>query len=204
MVKRKKVVPVGFAGHVIPQRMEELEKLLSVLPLDRPCRYLEIGLRHGSTFHWIGERLPKGSTMVGVDWPGALWGDKKLDGEKVLGSVAVNLESKGLTVRIFLGDSKSEQVVSDVSRYKPFDLIFIDGDHTYNGVLADWSNYNNFGSVIAFHDIDVQYNAAYYKKKNLKNYGIPKLWKYLKTVYKYKEFIDLQNRGMGIGVVWKG
>jgi predicted O-methyltransferase YrrM len=57
-----------------------------------------------------------------------------------------------------------DDVVSIVRKYsaealamlpRPFDLVFIDGDHSYEGVKADWDNYtphmSPFG-VVVFHD----------------------------------------------------
>lgn len=41
------------------------------------------------------------------------------------------------------------------SRVESLDLLFIDGDHSYKGVKADWDAYKKFlksGSIVVFHD----------------------------------------------------
>ena len=57
------------------------------------------------------------------------------------------------------GDSKQIDTVlklNDILKGEKVDLLFIDGDHTYKGVLADYMIYRQFvkqGGFIAFHDI---------------------------------------------------
>lgn len=50
----------------------------------------------------------------------------------------------------------SAHVVNQVAaRLESIDLLFIDGDHSYAGVKADWEAYQGFlrtGSVVVFHD----------------------------------------------------
>lgn len=50
----------------------------------------------------------------------------------------------------------STVVVRDVAAcVKSLDVLFIDGDHSYHGVKADWDAYKGFlsaGSIIVFHD----------------------------------------------------
>lgn len=50
----------------------------------------------------------------------------------------------------------SVDVVDQVRAITPrFDLLFIDGNHSYDGVKADWNAYKNFlesGSIVVFHD----------------------------------------------------
>lgn len=190
----------GFEGRIIPQRENELRRMLEIMQQYNVTRYLEIGLRHGTTFHWLGERMPFGMIMIGVDWPGALWGNKKENTREVIDAVAVDLKRKGQYPSIIYGDSKSGAVVEQIKEMGPFDMVFIDGDHTEEGVTADFKNYAPLGNIIAFHDIDVM--ASNNKRK--KQYGVPKLWNEIKTKFaRYEEIIDENERGMGIGVVWR-
>ena len=57
----------------------------------------------------------------------------------------------------YIGDSSSNYILNKIKESNiKFDLIFIDGDHTYNGVKNDFQNYKQFlndDGIIAFHDI---------------------------------------------------
>jgi predicted O-methyltransferase YrrM len=50
----------------------------------------------------------------------------------------------------------SSEVVEQVKQFtEHLDLLFIDGDHAYDGVKSDWENYKGFlreGSIVVFHD----------------------------------------------------
>jgi len=86
--------------------------------------------------------------------------------------VAVDLEDNGRTIwshymmydedfKLFIADSQTEETRDKVKEFCPkYDLIFIDGDHSYDGVRRDFELYQDLLSprgYIVFHDIDPEH-----------------------------------------------
>jgi len=89
------------------------------------------------------------------------------------------------------------------------DFMFIDGDHSYEGIKADFNNYYSLvkkGGFIAFHDIiDSEYHRSF-------GCYVEKFWQEIKNNFEHWEFIDgnsyvahhdhiVPSLSMGIGVV---
>ena len=76
------------------------------------------------------------------------------------------------------------------------DFLFIDGDHTYDGVKKDYEMYSPLvrsGGLVAFHDI-----VEHPTKKCL----VDKLWNEIKYKYNYSEIIESKDQSsMGIGII---
>lgn len=79
----------------------------------------------------------------------------------------------------------STEVVSKVSTLtNHLDLLFIDGDHSYEGVYADWQTYKVFlkeGAIVAFHDYGWADGVKRVVKENVVPYvsvynNLPNLW----------------------------
>ena len=97
------------------------------------------------------------------------------------------------------GDSHSIKAVNKLSHIlkdKKIDFIFIDGDHSYEGVKKDYYNYISFlseGGLIAFHDIRSRY------------FGVRKFWDEIKDEYHYKEIMSPKEvNSPGIGILYLG
>lgn len=186
-----------FSGRKPSQDYFELTSLIKFLKESEVKTYLEIGSRHGDTFHEIISSLPKEDTFgVAVDLPGGLWGTSK--SVNTLVKVIQDLTNKGYNVDYKLGSSTSIKIVSYALNAAKWDAIFIDGDHTLKGVTADWEIYSKMSNIVIFHDI---VGAGQYEKVYNNKVEVPILWESLKKEYKTLEFIG-ENSNMGIGVVF--
>lgn len=189
-----------FSGRNASQNEFELRSFIEFLILNGVSRYLEIGARHGDTFHEIMTHLPVGSVGVAVDYPGALWGT--VSSRSALTDVNEDLLALGYDTQTLFGDSTNAQVVKAIHALGPFDAILIDGDHTYKGVKADWDHYRDLAPIVAFHDI---VGTGQMEKVRKNPVEVPILWNEIRTSGDYPavvEFIDIDSK-MGIGVVCK-
>lgn len=104
-------------------------------------------------------------------------------------------------VRLLTGNSHSadfKQRVADELAGKKVDFLFIDGDHTVEGVKADYEDYREFvrpGGLIAFHDI--------VEKQPFETNQVHQFWQIIKQeASNTEEFISNPDQcGFGIGIV---
>lgn len=187
-----------FSGRNAAQEETELFQLLQFMRERSLKRYLEIGARHGDTFHEVMLSLRKKGFGLAVDMPDGLWGQKRSEAQ--LSSAIDDLRVRhGFNVQVLIGDSQSDITISAVRKFAPFDLALIDGDHRYGPVFKDFTNYSPMCKYVAFHDI-VGYAEGTTVKGQRTLVEVPKLWKELKPHYKHWEFVARNSR-MGIGVL---
>lgn len=184
-----------FSGRRASQNEFELRSFIKLL-CERDTRsYLEIGARHGDTFHEVMINLPVGSYGMAMDMPGALWG--KASSIVSLHRAVDDLRNRGYIIDVVLGDSTAKSILAHIEHTASFDAILIDGDHRYAGVKADWENYRDFSNLIAFHDI---VGTGQIEKVHKNQVEVPKLWAEIKAQDEsVLEFIG-EGSLMGIGV----
>lgn len=120
----------------------------------KPKKVLEIGAFYGATlWNWI-EYNDNLETLISIDLP-----IPPSDGryKEMLKSRALWkgwTDANNVKFVDIQGDSHAQSTLDKV-KYEKFDFIFIDGDHTYEGVKKDWEMYGpliNEGGIVAFHD----------------------------------------------------
>ena len=129
--------------HGAIQKGEELAGFLALVMSVEPMKTIvEIGAFAGGTL-WAWYQL--GARVIGVDMPPPGFPD------------GPQVNDLGMTV--ICGDSHLEstrdQLVTELAGDQ-IDMLFIDGDHTYEGVKADYELYAPLvrpGGIIGFHDI---------------------------------------------------
>lgn len=190
-----------FSGNPIAQRPEELRQFGELLQRENIRAYIEIGARHGDTLVALAPYLPAGATIIGVDLPGGKWG--RIGSDKALSAAVAHLRERGYDAHAVIGDSHSSEV-SDFVWRTTFHVddddmaVFIDADHTLDGVSGNWERYRHFARVVAFHDIKP--HEPYPEQERIE---VPALWEKLKQLYGANavELCEGKKPGMGIGVL---
>lgn len=176
------------------QDPDELQAFVDLLKLEEVKRYGEIGARHGDTFHHIVREL--GAYGVALDLPGGLWGQSTT--RPYLERAVEDLCKRGLKASCMFGDSRSAATIGQFIGRGPYDAILIDGDHTLEGVTADWLNYRSCARLVAFHDI---VGTGQAEKVTSRPVEVPLLWESIKRTHRVVEFVAPGSK-MGIGVAW--
>jgi len=156
------------------------------------CRsYLEIGSLKGESLLAMGSIMER---VVSIDLPSR--GKSGRENHRKLHAVGERLNRSGTHANLISGSSRDPKVIAAANG--KYDLVFIDGDHSYAGVEADFVNFLPMASkLIAFHDV-CHTDAGVHQK-----YGVRKLWNEIKNSgYNTRVFYDnWLDACMGIGVV---
>ena len=175
------------------QAPEEILWLLGLVQELRPKTIVEVGTDEGGTLFLWTRVAAADATLVAVDArPLGLLG-----GWSTYAFVRRGLARAQQRIELVMGvDSHAPATVDRVRRLignRPVDFLFIDGDHSYEGVKRDyelWSPLVRSGGLIAFHDV----------KPDAPN-DVPRFWSELKSSARTEERIAGHGPSYGIGVV---
>lgn len=179
------------------QIKEEIAGLFEIVKALEPAAVCEIGAAGcGTTFLFARAAAP-GALVVSID----------LELEEARRRASALFAREGQRVVCLRADSHRPETAAEVERLlagRPLDFLFIDGDHSYEGVRLDFETYAPLvrpGGLIAFHDIvpvaegDVRHTVG----------GVPRFWRELKARYPSAREIVAAPRqsAFGIGLVYK-
>jgi cephalosporin hydroxylase len=180
--------------HSANQKIPEFAGLIGLVSERELNVVLEIGTAHGGTY-WTWCRLATPTAhLVSVDLPG----------NDEWSSRVRSYPRPTQTQTLIRADSHDPQTVRSLDGLRGLvDLLFIDGDHSYEGVRADFENYAPLvraSGLIAFHDVDSTNHPAS---------QVDRFWTQLRDLYEAREIIDTaddeQSGRYGIGVLfWHG
>lgn len=187
-----------FAGMAAWQVRSEFAEMLKLVKDAKPARIMEIGTAKGATLLcWC--RIAS-LQVISVDLEGGIHGGgyppakQSLYREFTTGRAGVQLVLLQENSQIMATRQKVESVLAG----EKLDVLFIDGDHSYEGVKRDfelWSPLVRPGGIILFHDILPHTKVAHCE--------VDRLWKELKSKYRHTEFIaDPQQGWAGIGALF--
>jgi precorrin-6B methylase 2 len=176
------ITNVAFSRFGAQQNKWEYEKFFErLLELEKTDSVLEIGAKYGASSYGFCNIFNK---VVSID----------ISKENTINDI----ENKFDNYTFILGDSHSSDTKNKLKEMK-FDVVFIDGDHSYDAVKQDYLDYKEFckdEGIIVFHDIK---HTTWTDSVGIQ---VPVLWKEIKYNYKYEEIINNENDCFGIGILF--
>lgn len=181
-------------GFKILQIESEIAEFCELVRAEGVTSYLEIGSCWGGSLDRIVRSMPRGSRAVSVDLPGKRGNETEIS----LRRIVDRLRGDGYGMTLIFGNSHAADIISRVRLMAPFDLVMIDGDHSGDGVRADWRNYGSLGRMVAFHDANDTKD-----RPGRTAIEVHDFWRELRDKHERHREIFYDEGKNGIGVLWR-
>lgn len=195
-VRTRGIPPFGLFNIGMDQIELEIVELAKIVGVRRPSSVCEIGTRQGGTLLlWCALAKPD-AKIVSIDKPGGPFGGgyRKYRTNYYRSFAYANQE-----LLLLRCDSHAPETFRRVQEFLAngkLDFLFIDGDHTYEGVKADFETYSRLvrpDGLIVFHDIAPTTNLMV---------GVPRFWQKITETHRTQQIIADENQsGAGIGII---
>jgi predicted O-methyltransferase YrrM len=138
------------------QNRVELERLLRLVLARRPRCVVEIGSARGGSLYCLTQVAARDALIVSIDLPGGPCGGGQTELECEVFRSFAGAEQRLTCVRGPSCEARTRQALQGVLDGRPIDVLFIDGDHRYDSVKADFFGYCELvrpGGLIVLHDV---------------------------------------------------
>lgn len=176
----------------------------------RPINVLEIGTKFGGTFYIWNKINPDGMN-ISVDFSDGgqhggvseeemderdLWFQERFDNCHFIRGDSHDKETKIKVAELV----RNHRQIS-LENIEDIDFLFIDGDHSYEGVKKDFEDYRPFvkkGGIIVFHDVN---DSERHRERNV---FVSKFWQEIKGDPNFESFeINANEDWAGLGICIK-
>lgn len=188
------------SGLIKPLQVKnEILRLLPIANEQKPKTILEIGSAVGGNLFLFTQIATRDALVISIDLPGGKFGGGYPAWRIPLYKLFVSGKQRLRLIRADSHDVATKEAVQSALNNKEIDFLFIDGDHTYNGVKKDFEMYSPLvrnNGIIALHDI-----VPHEQKHGC---GADKFWNEIKSNYVHEEIVNNWNqKWAGIGVIKK-
>jgi len=191
-----------FGGLIRPlQIRSEIHSLCEIVAEHEPNTVLEIGTERCGTLFLFSRLAAPNALLISIDLP--------REDLKPWRSLCEHLGRRDQKISLIDGDSHDNATVEKLHQVlgdRKVDFLFIDGDHSYDGVKEDFATYFLFmekHGIVAFHDINPDYWMRFGQRTGPCGGEVYRFWDEIKNRFKHVEFIDDSAQdGYGIGILW--
>lgn len=198
-LERNDLLPFCFSQPIRPVQLPlEFADLCEEIGRLAPKAALEIGTYSGGTLFMLCRLSAPDATIISIDLPGGAFGGGYTWMQQMVFRKFTRGQQKLCCIRADSHSSKTVAETLDVLHGTKLDYLFIDGDHTYEGVKQDFELYAPLvgkGGIIVFHDIA--------KHAEDRNCHVDLFWNEVKSAFRHREIIAQQNQDWGgIGILY--
>ena len=187
-----------FGGMFRPfQNKVELQRLIARVQELKPQTLIEIGTARGGTLFLLASVSAPNAEVISIDLPAGLYGGGY---PRWKGRLYRWFMGEGQCLHLIRANSHDSRTFDKSQRLlsgRKVDLLFIDGDHTYEGAKQDYLLYRTLvrpGGLIVFHDI--------LDNTKTSSITVAPLWREISQSFQTEEIVQSYDQGeFGIGIL---